>query len=164
MEYNGIVKNWLACYLSVQIKCFTIQQMKGGIIMYKIKNAKMLLSLVLLVSLFSLTFVSAAPIEVKEVPPEVLEEFKRLSEENVTDEELVIKPMAIECPNCNGYITTKYVGAGDWYYVGSTTCRQHANCAIKKYERHLFYEERCGGNCGYVRRSSTPEYKYIHDF
>ena len=132
--------------------------------MFKLRRSKMLASLILLICLSSLTFVSAAPIEVKEVSPEVLEAFKRLSEENVPEEELVIQPMAIECPNCKGYITTKYVGAGDWYYVGSTTCRQHANCAIKEYRRYLYYEDRCGGTCGYVRPSSTPEYKYIHDF
>ena len=145
--------------------------------MDKIQKGKKLMTMVLLVSLFALVIVNpipmeaeavtsqpfpVTPIEVKEVSPEVLEAFKRLSEENVPEEELVIQPMAIECPNCNGHIITRYAGAGAWVLVDTEICRQHANCAILEYERTLYYEEICGGSCGYKRSFTTPDYKYKH--
>lgn len=91
-----------------------------------------------------------------DIPSDVHEHVTR----NIDIEDIGIR--AIPCHRCDGYITQYQVGTGSWRHISSTKCNTHANCSIQEYERYRYYEEQCGGTCGYFRSFDVPEYDYRH--
>lgn len=98
------------------------------------------------------------------------EELKVVSPEEITGEKfemkektvLSVEERAINCGDCNGYVVTHEVGRGASTMVDSTVCSQHSNCSVQLYRQRVYYEEICGGTCGYINSFYTTEYEEKH--
>jgi len=98
------------------------------------------------------------------------EELNVVSPEDITEEKIEVNeksPLAVQertvnCGECNGLVATHEVGRGTSTMVDSTPCSEHSNCSLQIYEQRVYYEEICGGTCGYINSFYTIEYTEKH--
>jgi len=98
------------------------------------------------------------------------EELNVVSPEEITGEKielnektpLAVQERAINCGDCNGFVVTHEVGRGASTMVDSTPCSQHSDCSLQIYEQRVYYEEICGGTCGYINSFYIVEYEQKH--
>jgi|GEM_PF-1768610 len=91
-------------------------------------------------------------------PEEITEEKIELNEKSP----LVVQERAINCGDCNGLVVTHEVGRGASTMVEDTPCSEHSNCSLQIFEQRVYYEEVCGGTCGYINSFYTIEYTEKH--